>query len=157
MTDQDQTQQDPKEEPKEPKKEPKKEEVKGEVKAEKPAKEPKAKTPKQDDTPSTPGFPDVKPGMTVRVHQRIKDVDAKGKEKERTQIFEGMVLARKGGMEKGATITVRKVSKGIGVEKIFPLHSPAISKIEIIKKARVRRSKLYFLRTFKKRLKEKKV
>lgn len=130
---------------------------KEEVKEEKPKKEHKQKVPKKDDTPKTPGFPDVKPGMTVKVHQRIKDVDAKGKEKERTQIFEGMVLARKGGMENGATITVRKVSKGIGVEKIFPLHSPVIAKIEIIKKARVRRAKLYYLRTFKKRLKEKKV
>jgi large subunit ribosomal protein L19 len=103
------------------------------------------------------GYPEVKPGMTVRVHQKIKEKNVKGEDKERVQVFEGMVLAQKHGAEVGSTITVRKVSGGIGVEKIFPLNSPNIENIEIIKKARVRRSKLGFLRSYKKRLREKKI
>jgi large subunit ribosomal protein L19 len=100
-------------------------------------------------------LPKIRPGMTVRVHQKIKDIDAKGKEKERVQIFEGMVLAHRHGKEPGSTITVRKIAAGgIGVEKIFPLHSPAIIKIEPIKQAKVRRAKLYYLRKYKKKLKE---
>lgn len=100
-------------------------------------------------------IPDIKPGMTVRVHQKIKETTPKGEEKERVQIFEGMVLARKHGRETGATITVRKIaSGGIGVEKIFPLKMPTIAKIEVIKQAKVKRSKLYYLRNYKKKLKE---
>ena len=68
-----------------------------------------------------------------------------------------MVLSRRGGKGLTATITVRKISEGIGVEKIFPLNSPSISKIEVIKKAKVRRAKLYFLKDYKKKLKETKV
>jgi len=83
----------------------------------------------------------IKPGDTVRVHQRIVD-----KGKTRIQIFEGLVLARKHGDEAGATFTVRKVSQGIGVEKIFPLYTPLIEKIEIVKRAKVRRAKLYYIR-----------
>jgi len=99
--------------------------------------------------------PELKPGMTVRVHQKIKEVNAKGEEKERIQYFEGMIIAKKHGGEIGGTITVSKLSDGIGVEKIFPLNLPTITKIEIKKKARVRRAKLYFLkRGYKKRLKE---
>lgn len=83
----------------------------------------------------------IKPGDTVRVHQKIQD-----KGKTRIQVFEGVVLARKHGTEAGATFTVRKVSSGIGVEKIFPLYSPNIDKIEIVKRAKVRRAKLYYIR-----------
>lgn len=98
-------------------------------------------------------IPKIKPGMTIKVHQKIKEKGPKG-EKERTQIFEGIVIAHRGGNQVGATITVRKISEGIGVEKIFPLFSPTIKKIEIIKKAKVRRAKLYYLRNYKKKLKE---
>ncbi|MFA5126770.1 MAG: 50S ribosomal protein L19 [Patescibacteria group bacterium] len=100
---------------------------------------------------------EIKPGMTVRVHEKIKEKNAKGVEKERVQIFEGIVIAHKHGLEAGATITVRKISDGIGVEKIFPIHSPVIVKIQAIKQARVRRAKLAYLRTSKKRLSEEKL
>lgn len=97
----------------------------------------------------------IEAGMVVRVHVKIKDVTPRGDERERIQVFEGTVIARKGRNAQSATITVRKVSNGIGVERIFPLMMPAIDKIEIVKKYRTRRSKLYFLRgKFKKRLKE---
>jgi len=89
-------------------------------------------------------LPDIRPGDTVRVYQRIKEGD-----KERVQIFEGLVLARKHGREIGATITVRKVLSGVGVEKIFPVHSPTIEKIEILKRGKTRRAKLYYLRKAK--------
>jgi len=88
----------------------------------------------------------IRPGDTVKVHQILKEKNSKGEMKERIQIFEGLVLARKHGDEAGATITVRKVVDGIGVEKIFPLNSPLIQKIELIKRSKVRRAKLYFLR-----------
>lgn len=83
----------------------------------------------------------IKPGDTVRVHQKIQD-----KGKTRIQVFEGLVLARKHGNEPGATFTVRKVVDGIGVEKIFPLYSPLIDKIEIVRRSKVRRAKLYYIR-----------
>jgi len=80
-------------------------------------------------------------GDTVRVFSKIIE-----KGKTRLQAFEGLVLARKHGSEMGATLTVRKISDGIGVERIFPLHSPNIDKIELVKRSKTRRSKLYFLR-----------
>ncbi|MFA5155730.1 MAG: 50S ribosomal protein L19 [Patescibacteria group bacterium] len=99
---------------------------------------------------------ELKPGMTVRVYQKIKELNSKGEEKERIQYFEGMIIARKHHKEQGATITVRKVSEGVGVEKIFPLNLPTITKIEIKKEAKVRQAKLYYLRgEYKKKLKEK--
>ncbi|HNX11145.1 MAG TPA: 50S ribosomal protein L19 [bacterium] len=100
-------------------------------------------------------FIDLKPGMTVRVYQKIKELNTKGEEKERIQYFEGIIIARKHNKEIGATITVRKVSDGVGVEKIFPLSLPTITKIEVKKTAEVKRAKLYFLKKgYKKRLKE---
>lgn len=83
----------------------------------------------------------LRAGDTVRVHQKIQD-----KGKTRIQIFEGLVLARKHGNEAGATFTVRKVVDGIGVEKIYPLYSPLIDKIEIMRRSEVRRAKLYYIR-----------
>lgn len=91
----------------------------------------------------------VRAGDTVRVWQKITErymEKDKLKEKTRTQAFEGLVLARKHGSEPGATFTVRKVVEGIGVEKIFPLYAPSIEKIEILKRAKVRRAKLYHIR-----------
>lgn len=84
---------------------------------------------------------DLRSGDTVRVHVKIVE-----KGKTRTQMFEGLVIAKKHGTEAGATFTVRKISNGVGVERIFPLYSPSIDKIEIVRRAKVRRSKLYFIR-----------
>lgn len=83
----------------------------------------------------------IRPGDTVRVHQKIVE-----KGKTRTQVFEGLVLATKHGHEAGASFTVRATLSGIGVEKIFPLYAPFIEKIEIVKRSKVRRAKLYFIR-----------
>lgn len=86
-------------------------------------------------------LPDIRPGDTARVHQKIKEGD-----KERVSIFEGLVIARKHGREPGATFTVRRVVDGIGVERIFPLHSPITTQIEIVRRSRTRRAKLYYIR-----------
>ena len=96
---------------------------------------------------------DFKAGDTICVWSKILE-----KGKIRLQAFEGLVLSRKHGRESGATFTVRKVASGVGVERIFPLYSPNIDKIEIIRKSKTRRSKLYYIRTkavkeVKKRLK----
>ena len=96
----------------------------------------------------------LKPGMIVRVHQKIKETTPKGEEKERIQLFEGMILAVKHGTEPGATVTVRKVSDGVGVEKIFPLHSPVVAKIELVREMAVKQARPFYLRTHKKKLKE---
>ena len=88
------------------------------------------------------GIPAFHPGDTVRVHVRLKEAEG---EKERVQPFEGVVVSRRGHLS-GATFTVRRVSFGIGVERIFPVNSPMISSIEILQPGRVRRSKLYYLR-----------
>ena len=87
------------------------------------------------------GLPDIRPGDTIQVSQKIKEGD-----KEKIQTFEGLVIARKHRKEIGATITVRKIISGIGVERIFPIHLPTIEKIEILKRGKVRRAKLYYLR-----------
>jgi large subunit ribosomal protein L19 len=84
---------------------------------------------------------ELKPGDTVRVWQKIEE-----KGKTRLQAFEGLILARKHGSEAGGTFTVRKVASGVGVEKIFPVHSPMIDHVELVKRARMRRAKLYFIR-----------
>lgn len=84
--------------------------------------------------------PEVRPGDTVRVHMRIVEG-----EKERIQVIEGVVIRIRGGGIR-RTVTVRKISFGIGVERIFPIHSPRVEKIDVVKHARVRRAKLYYLR-----------
>jgi len=85
---------------------------------------------------------DIRAGDTVRVWTKIKEKDGK----IRLQAFEGIVLSRKHGIESGAMFTVRRVASGVGVEKIFPLYTPSIDKVEIIRRARVRRAKLYYVR-----------
>lgn len=85
-------------------------------------------------------LPEFRPGDTVRVYFRIKEGD-----KERIQPFEGVVIRKRGGGT-GATFTVRKISYGVGVERIFPIHSPLIEKVEVLKKGKVRRARLYYLR-----------
>ncbi|MBU0731538.1 50S ribosomal protein L19 [Patescibacteria group bacterium] len=115
-------------------------------------KEIKKEASKKEDKPKKAELPEIKPGMTIRLYQRIKEG-----EKERTQYFEGIVLAINGKTAVTRTVTLRKVSEGVGVEKIFPLGSPMIEKIEILKKAKVNQSKLYYLRDYNKKLKEEKV
>jgi large subunit ribosomal protein L19 len=90
------------------------------------------------------GIPDFQPGDTVRVHVRIKESETK----ERLQVFEGIVIARAGGGIR-ETITVRKTSFGVGVERIFPLHATIIDHIDVIRRGRVRRAKLYYLRNLR--------
>ncbi len=88
-------------------------------------------------------IPEFKAGDTVKVHLRVREGD-----KERIQVFQGVVIKRKNnGLS--STFTVRKISFGIGVERIFPLHSPFIEKIEVIRRGRVRRAKLYYIRALK--------
>jgi large subunit ribosomal protein L19 len=85
-------------------------------------------------------IPEFRPGDTVRVHLKVVEGN-----RERIQVFEGVVIARKGGGLR-ETFTVRKISYGVGVERVFPVHSPRIDKIEVVKKGRVRRAKLYYIR-----------
>ena len=94
-------------------------------------------------------MPNIKPGHVVKVYQKIVETKGTGKKvetKERIQIFEGLVLGRKGGSGINATITVRKISGGIGVERIFPINAPTIEKIELIKITKARRAKLNYMR-----------
>ena len=88
-------------------------------------------------------LPDFAAGDTIKVHVKIKEG-----EKERIQVFQGVVISKRGGMT-GATFTVRKVSYGIGVERVFPIHSPIIDKVEVVSHGRVRRAKIYYLRKLK--------
>ncbi len=86
-------------------------------------------------------LPDIRPGDMVRVHQKIKEGD-----KERVSDFDGLIIATKHGAGVSATITVRKVVDGIGVERVFPIHSPRIDKIEVVRRSKVGRAKLYYIR-----------
>ena len=88
-------------------------------------------------------MPAFKPGDTVKVHARIREG-----EKERVQVFQGVVIRKRNGRT-GSTFTVRKISYGVGVERVFPLHSPAIDKIEIVSRGKVRRGRLYYLRNLR--------
>ncbi len=105
------------------------------------------------------GMAGLKPGYTVRVHELIKDVNNKGEERQRVQVFEGLVLGVRGA-GRSKTFTVRKMSGGYGVEKIYPLSSPIVNKVEFVKAAKVRRAKLTYLanpkKPFSRQLKEKK-
>ncbi len=87
--------------------------------------------------------PDFRAGDTVRVHVRVVEGD-----KERIQVFQGVVIGRRGGGTR-ETFTVRKISGGIGVERIFPLHSPSLNRIEVVRRGKVRRAKLYYLRALR--------
>ncbi len=94
-------------------------------------------------------FSNLKPGVTIRVHQKIREEGDKssGKAgKNRIQLFEGIIIARKHGSGPDATITVRKISHGVGVERIFPIYSTSVEKFEVVKASKVRRAKLYYLR-----------
>jgi large subunit ribosomal protein L19 len=91
--------------------------------------------------PKADKIPEIRPGWTIKVHQKIQEGD-----KTRIQVFEGLVIKRSHKNEAGATITVRKITNGVGVERTFPIYSPVIEKFEIVKKAKVRRAKLYYLR-----------
>lgn len=86
-------------------------------------------------------LPDIRPGQTVKVYQRIKEGA-----KERIQPFEGLVLATKHGRGLDGTFTVRKIAEGVGVERVYPLHSPRIEKVEILKDSKVSKAKLYYMR-----------
>lgn len=86
-------------------------------------------------------LPEFRPGYTVRVHQRIREGG-----KERVQVFEGLVIAKKGGQGVNGTFTVRKIASGVGVERIYPIHSPNIVKLEVTKMPEVRKAKLYYVR-----------
>ena len=95
----------------------------------------------------------IETGMTIRVHHKIKDIDPEGKEKERVQMFEGLVLKTSGAGNR-KTMTIRKVANAVGVEKIFPVFLPSITKIELVKMVKARRNVMSFVRGSKKRFKD---
>ncbi len=97
---------------------------------------------------------DLKTGQTIRLHEKIKDISPKGEERERIQVFEGIILGF-GGSGIARTVTLKKISGGISVEKIYPINSPVVDKIELVKTAKVRRAKLGYLKDPKKRFKRK--
>jgi len=102
-------------------------------------------------------IPDMRPGDTIRVYEKLP-----GEKRKKSQVFEGILIAKKHGKGINATFTVRAILEGVGVEKIYPLHSPLIEKIEIVKRGKARRAKLYYLREkserkVKKKLKSRKV
>jgi large subunit ribosomal protein L19 len=97
--------------------------------------------------------PTVETGMVVRIHEKIQDVNAKGEPRERIQIFEGLVTATRGAGD-SKSFVVRKESNGFGVEKIFPVSSPVLSKIEVVKRYKVRKRKLNFIKNFARALRE---
>lgn len=113
------------------------------------APEPKESVQKESTQKNPKPIKDLRVGQTLRIHQRIQEG-----EKERVQIFEGIIIAIRGKNDAERTITVRKITSGVGVEKIFPLIIPSIEKIELMKQAKIRRAKLYYLRHTSKRLKE---
>lgn len=113
------------------------------------------------DTETTTATPEVAPvampaietGMVVRIHEKIQDVNAKGEPRERVQIFEGLVIGTRGAGN-SKSFVIRKESGGFGVEKIFPMHSPVIVKVEVVKRFKVRTKKLSFIKGFGRKLKE---
>ena len=96
---------------------------------------------------------EVKSGMNIKVHQKIREKNPKCEEKERIQVYEGLVINVRGS-KNHKTMTVRKISNGVGVEKIFPLTLPSIAKVELVNQLKTRRKVLNFVRTSKKKLKE---
>lgn len=96
---------------------------------------------------------DLRTGMLVRLHEKIQDINPKGEVRERVQVFEGIILGFKGGSA-SRSFTIRKETNGYGVEKIFPLNSPSIGKLELVKQYRVRQSKIGYIRDFGRKLKE---
>ncbi len=106
-----------------------------------------------EETVTPQAIPTVETGMVIRLHEKIQDVNAKGEPRERVQIFEGLVTSTRGaGASK--SFVVRKESNGFGVEKIFPVSSPAIANIEVVKRYKVRKRKLNFIKDFSRKLRE---
>lgn len=136
-------------------------EAPAEAPAEEAAEEPAEEAPAVEETPAELAYKEklvnfdrIRTGQTVRLSERIKDVSPKGEERERIQVFEGIILAM-GGSGIARTITLQKNSGGVMVEKIYPINSPVVAQIELVKSAKVRRAKLNYLRSQKRRFKRK--